>query len=145
MNDRTFSPKEYKYDDRPGAVSYGAHFADQFEYAIEQDPEFIFITGWNEWMAIRYISQDGTHTFFDQFTDKLSRDIEMSIGELKDHYYYQMVDYIRKYKGTSPVPDASEMKVIDISDTNNDYWADVSPFYPAYQGNTCLLYTSRCV
>ena len=136
MNDRTFSPKEYKYDDRPGAVSYGAHFADQFEYAIEQDPEFIFITGWNEWMAIRYISQDGTHTFFDQFTDKLSRDIEMSIGELKDHYYYQMVDYIRKYKGTSPVPDASEMKVIDISDTNNDYWADVSPFYPAYQGNT---------
>ena len=39
----------------------GLCFAEQFERALEIDPELIFITGWNEWVAMRFES-DGTHS-----------------------------------------------------------------------------------
>ncbi|MFV0418726.1 MAG: hypothetical protein ACK5KT_08365 [Dysgonomonas sp.] len=32
----------------------GLFFAEQFNRALEIDPEFIFITGWNEWVAMRF-------------------------------------------------------------------------------------------
>lgn len=135
VNGRTYTVQN-GYDTRVNAVEYGAHFAEQFEYAIEQDPEFIFITGWNERVAMRFPEWCGTvNGFADQFSVEFSRDIEFSKTQLKDSYYYQMVDYIRKFKGTEPAPTASEPKVIDIN-SEKDMWADVSPEYIAYQGNT---------
>ena len=41
-----------------------------------------------------------TNAFPDECNDAFSRDIEPTKGKLKDHYYYQMVDFIRRYKGT---------------------------------------------
>jgi hypothetical protein len=133
-------------DTRENAILYGANFAQQFEYAIEQDPEFIFITGWNEWVAGRYDywpphSPDprGTYTvdnaFPDQFDDEHSRDIEPSNGPLKDHYYYQMVSYIRRYKGISgTLPEPTE-KTINIAASLSS-WDDVGTVYRAYKNNT---------
>ncbi len=131
---RTYTSKGY--DTRENAVLYGANLAEQFEYALEVDPEFIFITGWNEWVAGRHESWQGvTNAFPDQFNDTFSRDIEPSKGQLKDHYYYQMVSYIRRFKGTRPAPEASEAVTIDIHGSLNQ-WQDVAPEYYAYTGNT---------
>ncbi len=133
---RTYSGKLGGYDTREDAKLYGANFAEQFEYALEVDPEFIFITGWNEWRAGRYDEWCGVvNAFPDTFDDTYSRDIEPSKGDLKDHYYYQMVSYIRRFKGTNPLPAASESKTIDIY-SEEDQWAAVSPNYLAYGGNT---------
>lgn len=124
------------YDTRENAVLYGANLDEQFAYALEVDPEFIFITGWNEWVAGRFETWQGvTNAFPDQFSDAFSRDIEPSKGKLKDHYYYQMVSWIRKFKGTRPAPEASDAVTIDIHGSA-EQWKDVLPNYSTYTGNT---------
>ena len=81
---------------------YGLNFQQQWDYAIECDPDMIFIDGWNEWLAGRWSEWEGTvNAFPDQFSDEFSRDIEPSNGALKDHYYYQLVSNIRRFKGIS--------------------------------------------
>ena len=134
----------HSYDTRENAVLYGANFAQQFEYAISKDPEFIFITGWNEWVAGRYDywpphSPDPRSVFTvdnafpDQYSDEFSRDIEPSAGPLGDNYYYQMVSYIRQYKGIrgnlpEPTKKTIEMDIIS--------WDSVTTLYRAYKNNT---------
>ncbi len=138
VTDRTYTSKGY--DTRENAELYGANFEEQFEYALKVDPKFIFITGWNEWVAIRQQSWPPDNTavsnaFADQFDDIASRDIEPSTGRLKDHYYYQMVNFIRRYKGVNEMPEASRAKTVDIYGGFGQ-WANVLPEYNSYQGNT---------
>jgi len=131
---RTYTSKGY--DTRENAVLYGANLAEQFEYALKVDPEFIFITGWNEWVAGRFQHWQGVDNAFpDQFNDYFSRDIEPTKGQLKDHYYYQMVSYIRRFKGTRPCPEASEPQTVDIFGSTGQ-WNDVTPAFYSYPGNT---------
>lgn len=80
---------------------YGVNFQQQWDYALETDPEFLFITGWNEWIMGRFETWQGSpNAFPDQYNDAYSRDCEPSKGELKDFYYYQLVSNIRKFKGS---------------------------------------------
>lgn len=132
--DRTYTSKGY--DTRENAKLYGANFAEQWEYALEKDPEFVFVTGWNEWTAGRYSEWQGTvNAFPDEFNDIASRDIEPTKGDLKDHYYYQLAAYIRRFKGVRALPEASEAKTIDIF-SSGDQWSGVLPEYIGYAGNT---------
>ncbi len=133
---RTYSGKLGGYDQRENAKLYGANFEEQFKYALEVDPEFIFITGWNEWVVGRYSEWCGVKNAFpDQFNDEYSRDIEPSLGDLKDHYYYQMIKYIRLFKGVKKPFNISKKKTIDIN-SDTDQWTDVFPDFYAYPGNT---------
>ena len=95
---------------------YGRNFQEQWDYAISKDPEIIFVTGWNEWLVTKMKDWQGVGTAFpDEFTDNYSRDIEPSKGDLKDHYYYQLVANVRRFKGASD-PDVQEkQKTIDLS------------------------------
>ncbi len=82
----------------------GANFNQQWERALELNPDFIFITGWNELCVARFV--DETYPvigkFCDQFTTEFSRDIEPTLqGNLKDSFYCQMVINIRKYKSNN--------------------------------------------
>jgi hypothetical protein len=96
----------------------GWYFQEQWERALEVDPEFVFVTGWNEWVAMRFLASEGQgfcgqrlsegDTFFvDQYTQEYSRDIEPMAGGHGDAYYYQMASYLRRYKGVRPLPEAS--------------------------------------
>ena len=123
------------------ASKWGYNFAEQFGYALEIDPKVIFITGWNEWAMARI---DGwpegydsavPNAFCDQFNDEFSRDIEPTKGDLKDHYYYQMVNFIRRYKGVRPIPTPSVSATVDIT-KGNAQWNEIEPYYAAYIGNT---------
>ena len=120
----------------PEASKWGYFFAEQFDYALEQDPQLIFVTGWNEWTAGRHQEWGGVQNAFpDQFIDEFSRDIEPTRGELQDHYYYQLVNYVRKFKGVSPIPTPSRNATIDLT-AGTDQWTAVEPYYAAYIGNT---------
>ena len=131
---RTYTSKGW--DTRENAKLYGANFAEQFEYAIEADPEFIFITGWNEWVAGHYMGWGGVQSAFpDEYIDEFSRDIEPSKGDLKDHYYYQMVNYIRRFKGVRAVPESSGSATMAL-DAGDEAWEAVLPRYVAYRGDT---------
>lgn len=99
----------YKYDnygvetivckDIPNDYLYGRNFQQQWDYAIENDPEFIFVTGWNELIAGRFTEWEGTpNAFPDQFDYVRSRDIEPTKTKLGDCYYYQLCENVRRYK-----------------------------------------------
>jgi hypothetical protein len=75
------------------------------------------------------------NAFPDQFNDEFSRDLEPTKGELKDHYYYQLVNFVRKYKGVRPIPAPGVAATIDIS-KDNTQWNEVGPYYAAYIGGT---------
>lgn len=120
-----------KWDSRSGAVNLGLNFTEQFEHALRQDPKFVFITGWNEWIAGRHPEFNGVRLpvmFVDQFDQEHSRDIEPMRGGHNDHYYYQMAGFIRRFKGVRPPPAPTASKTINI-ERGFDQWNDVAPEY----------------
>lgn len=128
---------------RPGD---GLCFAEQWRRALEVDPEFVFITGWNEWVAMRFLS-DGNQSFLgrvlpagetffvDQYTQEYSRDIEPMRGGHGDNYYYQMVANIRRFKGVRALPPTSPPVTIDIDGEFRE-WEAVQPEYLDHTGDT---------
>jgi hypothetical protein len=125
----------------------GPYFAQQWKRALEVDPEFIFITGWNEWVAQRFIAQGvheylagrklakGDSLFVDAYTQEYSRDIEPMKGGHADNYYYQMIDGIRRFKGVRPPEKSSGRKTITI-DNKFDDWKSVRPEFRDWVGDT---------
>ncbi|CAF4977367.1 unnamed protein product, partial [Rotaria socialis] len=89
----------------------GTYFSQQWEQALKIDPSFIFVTGWNEWIAQRFVQTSSTNSFIgkqwpigttffvDEFIQEYSRDIEPMFGGHGDNYYYQLINYIRRFKG----------------------------------------------
>ena len=112
------------------AMLAGRNFQQQWDYAIECDPNVIMVTAWNEWHAYR------TSGFCDAFTDEYSRDIEPTKGVLKDHYYYQLVANIRRYKGLKEEDSSFDSKMtIDIYSDNLSAW-DNAVTFEHYTGST---------
>ncbi|CAF1445768.1 unnamed protein product [Adineta steineri] len=118
----------------------GTYFSQQWEQALKIDPSFIFITGWNEWIAQRFLQTSATNSFIgkqwpigttyfvDEFNEEYSRDIEPMFGGHEDNYYYQLTNYIRRFKGMTKPDIPSEPKTILI---NQDFtqWNNVTPNY----------------
>ena len=113
-------------DPRPEAVNLGLNMQEQWERALELDPPFVMVTGWNEWIAGRFRSDAEPVMFVDQFDQENSRDIEMAKAAHQDNYYYQLVHNVRRYKGVPPLPRSSGEKTIDIAG-GFEQWVDVSP------------------
>ena len=127
------------HEPSPGqrAPEQGLCFAEQWRQALKMSPEFVFLTGWNEWVAQRFTSDKGGQpflgkplppggTFFvDQYNQEFSRDVEPMRGGHGDNYYYQMIDGIRRYKGVRPVPPVAS-RPIKI-DGRFDDWQSVTP------------------
>ncbi len=117
------------------SLLYGLNFQQQWDYAISQNPEIIFVTGFNEWIAGRWENWLGTENAFpDQYNAEYSRDIEPSAGILKDHYYYQLVENVRRFKGTDALPKTDAEKTIDINGDVSQ-WNSVLPEYNHYEGS----------
>lgn len=131
----TYGGKNYVIDmNTENAHYYGLNFQQQWDYAIEKDPDVVFVTGFNEWIAGRWKEWMGTENAFpDQFNPENSRDIEPSAGELKDYYYYQLVENVRRFKGADPLPETDAEKTIDIT-ADSAPWNSVKPEYNHYEG-----------
>ncbi len=140
-----------------GSSGKGIAFEEQFDRAIEVDPEIIMITGWNEWWAGRWtpgatggagagqwgantytVTNNGTWSdnyYVDCFNPEFSRDIEPVKGYYNDNYYYQMAQNIREYKGSRVPLAAFGQKAIEM---NGDaaQWLSVGPEYRDAIGDT---------
>ncbi len=139
---RDFS-KRKGFDPRVDGYLYGWNFQEQWDRAIELNPELVFVTGWNEFIAGQWIPENSDHpwsgkpfSFVDQFDWKRSRDIEPNKGwgDKGDVYYLQLINNVRKFKGMSPRAVVSGKKTIKIGESNQ--WHDVMPVYNHYKGNT---------
>jgi hypothetical protein len=73
--------------------------------------------------------------FVDVFNEEYTRDIEPVRGFTKDHYYYQLVDYVRRYKGVRPPELAGEAKTIRL-EGGFGQWRDVRPEFRDDIGDT---------
>lgn len=120
----------------PGAVNYGHNFQEQWDRALEINPELVFITGWNEWIAGRYdVWQQQPNAFPDEFDQEGSRDIEPMKGGHGDNYYYQMAANIRRFKGV-PAPQPVSAPVTIQIDGQFGEWDNVTPVFKAHKGST---------
>ncbi|MBL7649980.1 MAG: hypothetical protein JNK74_27720 [Candidatus Hydrogenedentes bacterium] len=122
-------------DTREGAVNLGLNFEEQWKRALEVDPKFIFVTGWNEWTAGRFEDWNGYTDeecyypgglFVDQYNHEYSRDCEPMVGGHTDNYYYQLAGNVRRFKGVRPIPTASGQHPVSIDGAFDD-WKDVQP------------------
>lgn len=113
----------------------GYNFAEQWRRALELQPPFVMVTGWNEWIAGRWGTPDGPLTFVDQFDQEFSRDIEPARGAHGDNYYYQLVANVRRYKGAPALPLATGEKRIHIGGSF-DQWHEVGPEFSNIPGAT---------
>ena len=121
----------------PDAYLQGLNFQEQWNGADALNPDFIFVTGWNEWTAGRWTDWDvKPFAFVDEYSAEKSRDIEpvKSWGNKGDVYYMQLISNIRKFKGMVSQDTVSEPKTIDLATT--DSWVGVKPEYVSYKGNT---------
>ena len=124
-----------KKDERPGAVNLGLNFEEQWKRAMRVNPKFIFVTGWNEWVAGRYTQwskytdADCYHPgglFVDQYTQEYSRDCEPMLGGHTDNYYYQLASWVRRFKGAREQPTAKGPSSIMI-DGHFEEWNGIRP------------------
>ena len=151
---------------KPHRTEQGLYFAEQWRRALEVDPEFVFVTQWNEWIAMRFTRReinrpsyagekayDPEGMFVDVYSMEYSRDIEPMKGGYGDSYYYQMWQNIRRFKGVRPLPQASAavddgwagaMQPLAVTEQGTlprgplaaDPWAAVAPAYADDAGDT---------
>ncbi|MBR5060160.1 MAG: hypothetical protein IKX06_05240 [Clostridia bacterium] len=139
-NDRTRSWHDGANDTSENAMAYGYNVAEQWEWAISVDPEMVFFTGWNEWIAQRLDPGKDKYTpikFCDCCDPNTSRDAEPVEGLYGDNYYMQLIDCIRKYKGTAARVNVGGNVTIDVGGSF-DQWnsASVTARYTDYRNDT---------
>ncbi len=115
-------PKDYSQ------TELGLNFSEQWKRALDVDPQYVFVTGWNEWIAQRFANSKGQVQFVDLFDIEHSRDIEPMRGGFGDDYYYQFVSYARQFKGARSIPTAGTAKAISLTGDFSQ-WSDVTPEY----------------
>ena len=118
----------------------GLQFQEQWNRALQVDPEVVMVTQWNEWLAQRFIwdknknsyggrpIKQGDTYFVDVFTAEFNRDIAPMKGGYTDNYYYQLVSNIRKYKGMEAPQETSPSKTMVVDGDFSD-WDKVSPSF----------------
>ena len=147
--DNTYNPKG-DFGFSLGTAKYGYFFAEQFDYALTQNVDVIMITGWNEWYAgvhnapsaDQTCGQTPTPNYYmvDQMSPEYSRDGEpMRLRDgagFGDNYYYQMVSYIRRFKGLDAAPATVNGGSLPTADKAD--WEKVSPAFTDVVGDTDL-------
>ncbi|MBQ9709606.1 MAG: hypothetical protein IJV67_03170 [Clostridia bacterium] len=129
-NGRGFNYATFRNDSKLSAL--GSNYEGQWKTVFENNADAtkqkvnnVFITGFNEWKAIKY--QDGEEVFFvDTFNEEYSRDIEMMKGGYADNFYLQTVDTIKKFKYDEAKHYKYSLKSINIDDSTLADWASVS-------------------
>ena len=144
---RSYRGKTKSWDNRTDSYLWGANFQEQWDYAIQQDPYFVFVTGWNEYIAGKWdrgttagdVWDGYPFSFVDEYDWEHSRDIEPNAewydanGNYRgDTYYYQLIQNVRKFKGVSKFVYASKERTIKLGEFN---WKGVAPDFRHYKGN----------
>jgi len=124
-----------KKEDSQGAVGLGLNFDEQWTRVMDVNPKFVFVTGWNEWIAGRYTEWSKYKDsdcyfkgglFVDEYTQEYSRDCEPMRGGHTDNYYYQLAGWVRRFKGVRDQPKAVGPARIVVDGAFDD-WRNIGP------------------
>lgn len=78
-------------------IMKGTFYDFEWDIAMRHDPRFVFITGWNEWVALKS-PYGGEYMYCDNVDMEYSRDAEPMKGGYEDAYFIQTIQRIREYK-----------------------------------------------
>lgn len=104
----------YKNENIAEDVNKGTYIQHQWEVALKSGAKKVFVTGWNEWVAIK-TPWEGEYMLCDAASLEYSRDIEPMKGGYEDAFYLQMIQNIRRFKGAGKAKAHKPMSV-DIFD-----------------------------
>ena len=105
----------------------GTFFDYQWKTAYDKNPGTVFVTGWNEWVAIK-TWYNGEYSLIDTASMEFSRDAEMMKGGYNDAFFLQLCRNIRKFKGVTADAAATTEKTVDIS-ADAAQWNGVETVY----------------
>lgn len=139
---RSFSYRTMSVDHSPGAVERGIQFQEQIDWALDSardDVPVAFICQWNEWL-VPFLTRETNDMYksprwivlMDEYNIENSRDIEPMKGGYRDAYYFQMMNFVRRWKGL-PAP-AKAKGVCNLSAAG--VWDRVSPVYREMTGDS---------
>ncbi len=125
FNDRDTFGRSYTGRDgfahlSPDSYKYGYNVQEQWDRAIDLDPDIVFVTGWNEWIMGQFhepwlSDNDSTQlAMVDQYDREHSRDIEMDKDGYLDTYYLQLAHNIRRFKGAGARQPVSAEKTVAV-------------------------------
>lgn len=140
---RGWTPGDTDNGTDPDKVAAGACFQMQWDTVFsDSGVKFLQVQTWNEWAAqkqsdlVKPYHTAKRAVFVDTFNEPFSRDIEPVAGRLKDNYYMQLVENIRRFKGKSADGAAAHgRKTIDIYEGFAP-WKDVPGNYLDLDGET---------
>jgi hypothetical protein len=128
----------------------GLYFDEQWQRALQVDPQIVLVTGWNELTAGAWTAEggmvgnysfmgrelkSGDYYFVDEFNAEFNRDLEPMAGGYTDSYYYQLVAYARRFKGMHAREAASSPTSVQLDGEFAD-WRDVGPVFHDPPGDT---------
>lgn len=130
-------------------VNEGSNFQQEWDTVFASEKTTnpvsnVFVTGWNEWMAIKQNLNTDKPIFCDTFNEEYSRDIEMMKGGYGDNYYLQLAENVRRYKGNAPKHYVYEERTIDISDASFAAWSGVPNVYQDFDGDAKKREFANC-
>lgn len=114
----------------------GINFQYQFDRALLQDAKYVLVTGWNEWVAQRQPTDNGSICFVDTASLEFSRDVEMTITDYYfDNYYMQLIYNVQALKGAAPSIVQDARNPINVT---GDFaqWDNVLVTYYDVEGDT---------
>lgn len=111
-------------------IAKGTNFQSQWDNVIKADPQITFVTGWNEWVALKLIPEwePDTPMWVDTFNVEYSRDAEMMKGGYGDNFYLQIGQNLRRYKGIAGQSPNPVSQKIDVYGAPSQ-WNTVSNVY----------------
>ena len=148
-------------DVSPQATERGLFFQDQIEWALDKSREDVplaFVCQWNEWI-VPFLTEKTNDLYGmphwirlqDEYNMEYSRDIEPMKGGYRDAYYWQLMNFVRRWKGLpEPARGHRAYRPMAAGDIG---WQDVSPAFEEMTGDAaprhhagydaCGVYTNR--
>lgn len=123
------------YDHSDTAILSGQNFEEEFSVAKRYDMKYTFITGWNEWVAGKWGTNDSNYV--DTLNLEFSRDAEMMDGGYLDNYYLQIVRNTKDIKNTAlSTPTYENHHTININSNSYKTWNALNQYYYDLVGET---------
>lgn len=108
-------------------VNEGLFFQYSWDTVHSADPDTVFVTGWNEWIALKTL-YDGEYMLCDAANLEYSRDIEMMKGEYNDAFYIQLIKNVRQFKGLDASSETFKTHTIDLNGDISQ-WDEIDAVY----------------
>ncbi|MFA6620117.1 MAG: hypothetical protein WCS90_03185 [Bacilli bacterium] len=130
-------------------VNQGTNFQGEWDTVFsslgtDNEVSNAFVTGWNEWMAVKQKLSVDVPVFCDTFNEEYSRDIEMMKGGYGDNYYLQLAENVRRFKCGEARHYVYDEKTIAVDDFASGQWDNVKAVYLDMAGDALKRDFDNC-